>query len=48
MSKLRKIIEDMFVEDDKNRDKVKYDLGDTIEEGIRKIKKLRIKDFEGE
>jgi hypothetical protein len=48
MNKLRKIIEDMFIEDDRGKNKVKYDLGNTIEKGIRRIKKLKLKDFEGD
>ena len=48
MNKLRKIIEDMFIEDDRGRDKVRYDLGKTIEKGMKRIRRLRLKDIEGE
>jgi len=48
MNKLRKIIEDMFTEDDKGRNKVKYDLGKTIDKGMKKILKLRLGDVKNE
>jgi len=48
MNKLRKIIEDMFTEDDKGRDKVSYDLGKTIIKGMKRITKLKLEDFRDE
>ncbi|KKL97172.1 hypothetical protein LCGC14_1837190 [marine sediment metagenome] len=48
MSKLRDIIYTMFVTDDANKHKVSYDLGKTVNKGIKKILKLKIKDLNDE
>lgn len=48
MSKLRDIIYEMFTIDDKNKHKVSYDLSKTVERGIRKILKLKLKDLKDE
>ena len=48
MSKLWDILAKAFKEDDKKRDKVNYDLWNTINKTIKRIKKLKITDFEDE
>lgn len=45
MNKLRKILEWMIITDDKNRNKVKYDVGKIINKAEQKIKNLKIKDI---
>jgi len=45
MSKLWDIFAKGFTEDDKNRHKVKYDLGKTIDKMIRKIRNLSVKEL---
>ena len=39
----------MFTEEDRGRNKVEYDLLNTIDKGIKRIRNLKLKDiFEGE
>ena len=45
MSKLFDIIGKGFTEDDKKRHKIEYDLGDTIDKMIKRIRKLSVKDL---
>ena len=47
MNKLRKILEDFITEDDKGRNKVKYDLGKTISKYENKIRNLKLQDIIG-
>ena len=48
MDKLRDIIYEMFVTDDKGRNRVSYDLGKTVDKGIKKILTLKLKDLKDE
>ncbi len=48
MNKLENIIYEMFVTDYKNRNKVSYDLSNTVTKGIKKILKLKLKDLKDE
>ena len=45
MNKLKKIFEDFINEDDKKRKRVDYNLSETIDKYINKIRQLKIQDI---
>ena len=48
MNKLEVIFNSFITEDDKNRDKVSYDLGKNIKKHIKKVRNLKLKELENE
>lgn len=45
MTKIRQILEKLIEEDDKNRHKIHYDVGKTVEKTERKILNLKLKEI---
>lgn len=48
MNKLRYILEQIIEEDDKNRNKISYDVGKVLNKAEQKIRNLKIKELQND